>query len=80
MDLYHLDGQNLHTLKEQPFKLEKEMQALFEAHLPQLMGWQVVKSEFRLKQFRFDTLAFNVEKQAFVVIEYKRDKNHSVVD
>ena len=80
MDLYHLDGLNLNTLKEQPFKLEKDMQALFEANLPQLMGWQVVKSEFRLKQFRFDTLAFDVEKQAFVVIEYKRDKNLSVVD
>ena len=80
MDLYRLEGQTVQALKDVPFKLEKDMQALFETHLPQLMGWQVVKSEFRLKQFRFDTLAFDAEKQAFVVIEYKRDKNHSVVD
>lgn len=79
MDIYKI-GADLQRIREKPFKLEKEMQALFEANLTALTGLTFVKSEFTLKQFRFDTLAFDEEKQAFVVIEYKRDKSQSVVD
>ena len=80
MDIYKIGSGDLQSIKEKPFKLEKEMQALFEANLTILTGLTLVKSEFPLKQFRFDTLAFDEEKQAFVVIEYKRDKSQSVVD
>lgn len=80
MDIYKIGSGDLQSIKEKPFKLEKEMQALFEANLMTLTGLTLVKSEFPLKQFRFDTLAFDEEKQAFVVIEYKRDKSQSVVD
>ncbi|HIW06759.1 MAG TPA: hypothetical protein H9889_05475 [Candidatus Ignatzschineria merdigallinarum] len=80
MDIYKISASHLEAIKEQPFQLEKEMQQLFETHLSLLTGLTLVKSEFPLKQFRFDTLAFDHEKQAFVVIEYKRDKNQSVVD
>lgn len=80
MDIYKISSGDLESIKEKPFKLEKEMQALFEANLTILTGLTLVKSEFPLKQFRFDTLAFDEEKQAFVVIEYKRDKSQSVVD
>lgn len=80
MDIYKISASHLEAIKEKPFKLEKEMQALFEANLTILTGLTLVKSEFPLKQFRFDTLAFDEEKQAFVVIEYKRDKSQSVVD
>lgn len=80
MDIYKISASHLEAIKEQPFQLEKEMQQLFETHLSLLTGLILVKSEFPLKHFRFDTLAFDHEKQAFVVIEYKRDKNQSVVD
>ena len=80
MDIYKIGSGDLQSIKEKPFKLEKEMQALFEANLTTVTGLTLVKSEFSLKQFRFDTLAFDEEKQAFVVIEYKRDKSQSVVD
>lgn len=80
MEIYKIQAQNLHAIKEQPFKLEKEMQKVFEDNLAVLTGLTLVKSEFSLKQFRFDTLAFDDEKKAFVVIEYKRDKSQSVVD
>lgn len=80
MDIYKISSGDLQSIREKPFKLEKEMQALFEANLTTLTGLTLVKSEFPLKQFRFDTLAFDEEKQAFVVIEYKRDKSQSVVD
>lgn len=80
MDIYKIGAQALQPIKEMPFQLEKEMQALFEENLTVLTGLTLVKSEFTLKQFRFDTLAFDDEKQAFVVIEYKRNKSQSVVD
>lgn len=80
MDIYRIDSLHLTEFKETPFKLEKDMQAMFERHLYTLTGLQMVKSEFILKHYRFDTLAFDVEKKAFVVIEYKRDKSQSVVD
>ena len=56
------------------------MQLLFEANLPAIMGLQLVKSEFTIKNKRIDTLGFDQEAHAFVIVEYKRDKNHSVVD
>ena len=66
--------------KEKPFKLEREIQKLFEANLQDIMGLDVVKSEFSIKNKRIDTLAFDAKTRAFTIIEYKRDKNISVVD
>ncbi len=67
-------------VKEKPFKLEKEIQKLFEANLNSIMGLEFVKSEFTIKNKRIDTLAFDTQSNAFIIIEYKRDKNMSVVD
>jgi predicted transport protein len=39
-----------------------------------------VRSEFSLDNFRIDTFAFDKEANAFVIIEYKRDKSFSVID
>jgi len=39
-----------------------------------------VKSEFALNNFRINTLTFDKEAKALVIIEYKRDKNFSVID
>lgn len=81
MNLYHTKSTNsLSVLKEKPFKLEKEIQTLFEANLFELMGLEMVKSEFVIKGKRIDTLGYDPQSKAFVIIEYKRDKNTSVVD
>lgn len=66
--------------KEKPFKLEREIQKLFESNLQDIMGLDVVKSEFSIKNKRIDTLGFDSKNKAFTIIEYKRDKNISVVD
>lgn len=71
---------HLSYLKEQPFKLEREIQTLFEQNLSQVMGLELVKSEFSIQNQRIDTLAFDPESQAFVIIEYKRSHNYSVFD
>lgn len=80
MNLYKLQSNSINSLKEKPFKLEKEIQQLFEANLNELMGLQLVKSEFSIKNKRIDTLAFDPETKAFIIVEYKRSKNISVVD
>lgn len=73
-------GDSLVPLKEQPFKLERHLQNLVESNLEELLDLQLVKSEYTIKQFRFDTLAFDKERKSFVVIEYKRNTNNNVVD
>ncbi len=73
-------GKKLEYIKEKPFKLEKDIQKLTENNLKIIFGLEFVKSEFALNNFRIDTLAFDREANAFVIIEYKRDKNFSVID
>jgi len=81
MHLYNLKPKNSITiLKEKPFKLEKEIQEVFETNLSELMNLQLVKSEFSIKNKRIDTLAYDTQSKAFIIIEYKRNKNISVVD
>ena len=70
----------LSQLKQQKFKLEKDIQRLFEENLTLLSGYIFIRSEFSIKNSRIDTLAFDPETQAFVIIEYKRQQNSSVVD
>ena len=80
MNLYNLNKTKLSQLKEKPFKLEREIQNLFEQNLTALTGLEFVKSEFTIKGKRIDTLAYDIQSNAFIIIEYKRDKNVSVVD
>ena len=80
MQLYHQQKDTLLGLKEKPFKLEKDIQKLFESNIEQITSFKFVKTEFSLKNVRFDTLAFDEESKSFVIIEYKRDRNYSVVD
>lgn len=60
--------------------MESEVQRLTEANLQDLFDLTLVKSEFELHGLRIDTLAFDKESGAFVIIEYKKDRNFSVVD
>lgn len=80
MNLFNIQNGNLVTLSETPFTLEKEIQTLCEQNLSQISELIFVKSEFSIKNRRIDTLAFDPENKSFVIIEYKRDKNYSVVD
>ncbi len=80
MAIYKLTQSKLTAVKDKPYKLEREIQRLFEENLPVIMGVEVVKSEFTIKNKRIDTLAFDPQTKAFIIIEYKRDRNSSVVD
>lgn len=80
MFIYKNSKENLSRLNEKQFKLEKDIQILFESNLGLLTGLKFIKSEFTIKSNRIDTLAFDEESKSFVIIEYKRNQNYSVID
>lgn len=80
MTLYNINNSKLEPIKKVEFKYERELQKLTEDNLEELFALQFVASEFQLDNLRIDTLAFNEETKSFVIIEYKRGKNYSVID
>jgi predicted transport protein len=80
MKLFTLSDKKLNGISTVPFKLEKEIQDIVENNLKELFDLQFVKSEFKIRNFRVDTLGYDEENRSFVVIEYKKDKNYSVID
>lgn len=70
----------IQKLELDEFKLEKELQLFVENNLEELLNLEIVKSEFSIESYRIDTLAFDKENKSFVIIEYKRGSNHSVID
>jgi hypothetical protein len=63
MHLYNLKPkESISILKEKPFKLEREIQTLFESNLNELMNLQLVKSEFSIKQaYRYFSIRYTVK-------------------
>lgn len=80
MNLFKIEQSSVSYLEEKPFKLERELQRLFEDNLTVITGLEFVSSEFSIQNQRLDTLAFDHETGAFVIIEYKRSTNNSVLD
>ncbi|MDR3049760.1 MAG: DUF5655 domain-containing protein [Elusimicrobiota bacterium] len=80
MALYKIEKHQLKQIKSKPFNLEKDLQKLIEANLSLIMGLEFVETEVSIKNKRIDTLAFDKETKSFVIVEYKRDKNSSVID
>lgn len=80
MALYKLSSNGLLELYEKPFKLEKDLQHLFEQNLTTLTSLEFVSTEFSIQNQRLDTLAYDHENKSFVIIEYKRSSNTSVLD
>lgn len=80
MKLFHSKGQGLKPVKVAPFKLESEIQSLVEGNTEVLFGLQMVVSELRVQDKRFDSLCFDEETKSFVIIEYKKGASYSVID
>jgi len=80
MPLYAIRDGKLERIREDDFKLEKDLQKLCDDNLETLFSLKLVKSQFAIENFRIDTLAFDEETKAFVVIEYKKGENFSVID
>lgn len=80
MNLFNINQNKLISLEEKTFKLERELQCLFEENLTVITGLEFVGSEFSIQNQRIDTLAFDTESKSFVIIEYKKSTNYSVLD
>lgn len=80
MPLYQIDANNLKPIKKTEFKYERDLQKLTENNMEEVFNLKFVASEFQLDNLRIDTLAFNEETNSFVIIEYKKSKNYSVID
>ena len=80
MRLFNIGNEKLDEVNQKDFKLERDIQELTEKNLEMIFGYQFVKSEYALNNFRLDSLAYDESSHSFVIIEYKRDKNFSVID
>jgi len=80
MAIFNIQNRKLSPIREKSIDLEKDIQKLTEENLEVIFGLQFVSTEFALQNFRIDTLAFDKEANAFVIVEYKRDRSFSVID
>jgi predicted transport protein len=80
MPMFSSQKSKLSLITEIPIKLEKDLQKLTEENLSTIFALDFISSEFSLQQFRIDTVAFDPETKAFVIIEYKKDRSISIVD
>lgn len=78
--IYKINDNTLNLIKINDFKYESELQHLIEKNLNSLFRLQFLKSEFTIGKFRLDTIAFDNETNSFVIIEYKKTKNESLID
>ena len=80
MKLFELNNNSLKHIRTEPFGLEKDIQTIIENSVDDVFDLEFVKSEFRIQNFRFDTLCFDKDNNAFVIIEYKKKSSYSVID
>lgn len=80
MTLFKKANTDLKKLEAIAFKTEKEMQTITENNLEEIFDLNFVGSEIQLRDLRIDTLAFDAEVNAFIIIEFKNTRNYSVID
>jgi predicted transport protein len=80
MKLYRIENEKLSSVSINPFSLEKDIQTLIEKNVYEIFELEFVKSELIVKKFRFDTLCFDKNSNSFVIIEYKKGTDYSVID
>lgn len=80
MQLFQSDKGTLTPIEKDSFRLEKDIQSLIESNMETLFGLEFVSSEFPIAEFRLDSLAYDSQNNAFVIIEYKKGHSYSVVD
>ena len=84
MKLFKVSNNTLKEVGRTNFTLEKDIQSLIENNLKSVFNLEFICTEFEVKlgaeKFRIDTLGYNQETNSFVIIEYKKVKDYSVVD
>ena len=80
MPIYNVIKDTLTEISESPFELEKNIQYLVERNIKSIFNMEFVATEFELNGLRIDSLGFDNDSKSFIIIEYKKDKNFSVID
>jgi len=81
MTLFRIDSGKCKAIRSEKFKGEERgLQAFVETNLQELFGLEFLDTEFAVAGFRVDTVAFDPESKSFVIIEYKRGEDYSVID
>jgi len=80
MPVFSISGESLTPIKLVPFSSEKDIQTVTERNLQAIFGFKFVCSELSVGPFRLDTIGFDEETKSFVIIEYKKDQNVSIID
>lgn len=80
MKIYKIEGNKMLSISSTTFKLEKDIQSIVEKNLKEIFNLEFVKTELTIKNFRIDTLGYDKENNSFVIIEYKKDRNFSIID
>lgn len=78
--LFQIKEGKAKQVKEKDFKLEKDIQFFVEKNMEELLGLEFITTEFSINNFRIDSLAYDRENNAFMIIEYKRGRNESLID
>lgn len=80
MPLFKLTNKKVSPIKSKGFNKEKDIQIITENNIETIFGIQFISSEFIVDRFRIDTVGFDTETNSFILIEYKKTQNFSVID
>ena len=80
MPLYQITGDMLKEISENSFVLEKDIQKIVEKNMKSILNLDFITTEFEQDGLRIDSLGYDNESNSFVIVEYKKDRNFSVID
>lgn len=78
--IFKNENGSLKEVKNINFSKERELQRFVENNMEIILGYKFIDTEFPIEDYRFDSVAFDEENNAFVIVEYKRGQNESLVD
>ena len=83
MSLLQIKNGQAEPISKIPFKNEKEeIQKLIgnDFNMKKIFGLDFIGNEIPVKKRRIDTLSYDNDTKSFVIFEYKKDRNKSVID
>ena len=80
MPIFNVKNKKLVELKSKTFPTERELQELIDNNLGEIFGLEFMRREFGGQGLSIDTIAYDPQTKAPVLIEYKKDTFQSIVD
>lgn len=80
MAVFKIQNKDLVELKSKTFPLERDLQELVDDNLDKIFGLEFIRREFGGQGLSIDTIAYDPQTKAPVLIEYKKDSYQSVID